>query len=470
MYKSKLQELCQRRSWELPEYATAKDGPDHMPRFSATVTVHGQVFETPAHCKSSKEAQNTAARVAFDSLTAPSPVTSSDPSPPLAGFTDAPLPVAPPPQIQPLSVAADPPPLLPLSPLPSSLPNPPLGLLATKSNATTKPSKEELLQENCDNTSQCPVDYKIAVGSECKDILHMYKNLLQQHAQKENLGFPVYTSEAEGPPHSRRFKSKVSINGKLYETPEFFSTLKEAEQTAAKIACQALSVDVIQEDKGLYKNLLQELAQKKGLMCPSYETVSSGFSHKPIFVSTVEIGSDSFQGCEAKTRKQAEMKAAEAAYYALTKGVPPTNSMNVSPMNTHPFADNLSQNIQPTATTEKQQNIQATATTEKHQVATDEDGPLNAKRAKSSPEDVDVTVNAHLHSNPPSHDTTSAEPVPEPTADNQPRWKTVVFPRKSNWPIPQNASVMPYSDDQWVAYRVELDQKPTAEIGSANLV
>lgn len=78
-------------------------------------------------------------------------------------------------------------------------------------------------------------------------MLHMYKNQLQQYAQKENLGFPVYTSEAEGPPHARRFKSRVSIDGKSYETLEFFPTLKEAEQTAAKVACQELSVDVIQE-------------------------------------------------------------------------------------------------------------------------------------------------------------------------------------------------------------------------------
>lgn len=75
----------------------------------------------------------------------------------------------------------------------------------------------------------------------------MYKNLLQQHAQKECSGLPVYTSEAEGPPHARRFKSKVSINGKSYEPAEFFPTLKEAEQTAAKVACLALSLNVIQE-------------------------------------------------------------------------------------------------------------------------------------------------------------------------------------------------------------------------------
>lgn len=464
-----------------------------MPRFTATVNVHGQLFATPDPCKSSKDAQNTAARIAFEHF-------NSNPPPPSPSAS----PDVPPPQIQPLAVTADPPPL-PLSPLPSSLPDPPLGLLTTKHNANTKPAKEELMQENCYDATECPIDYKIATSSEYKDVLHMYKNLLQQFAQKENLGFPVYTSEAEGPPHARRFKSKVSVNGKSYEALEFFPTLKEAEQAAAKIACLSLSVDAIQEDKALYKNLLQEFVQKKGLMCPSYETVTSGLSHKPIFVSTVEIGSASYQGGEAKTRKQAEMNAAKVAYYALTKGCPPTNPSTVSSVKSCHFADNSSQNIQPTATTEKlqaatcpestlklagcpsmnplmvssidrcsfsgnlSQNVQPTATTEKHQAATDEDGHQNAKRAKSVPDNVDVS--AGLHANPPSDDssmggTTTTESVSSgQRGDNKllSQWKTVVYPRKSNCPIPENATVMPYSDDRWVAYRVELDPKPTAQ-------
>lgn len=56
-------------------------------------------------------------------------------------------------------------------------------------------------------------------------------------------------------------------------------------------------------------------------MYPSYVTVRSGVPHNPIFVSTVEIGSDSFRGSEAGTRKQAEMNAAKVGYYALTKGM-----------------------------------------------------------------------------------------------------------------------------------------------------
>lgn len=50
----------------MPEYTTARDGPDHMPRFKGVVNVNGRAFETPNQCKSSKEAQNLVARIACD--------------------------------------------------------------------------------------------------------------------------------------------------------------------------------------------------------------------------------------------------------------------------------------------------------------------------------------------------------------------------------------------------------------------
>lgn len=69
MYKSKLQELCHKKDWELPVYTAAKDGPDHCPSFTATVRVRDQIFESPPNVyKSSKEAQNLAAKTAFDYL------------------------------------------------------------------------------------------------------------------------------------------------------------------------------------------------------------------------------------------------------------------------------------------------------------------------------------------------------------------------------------------------------------------
>lgn len=59
----------------------------------------------------------------------------------------------------------------------------------------------------------------------------------------------------------------------------------------------------------------------------------------------------------------------------------------------------------------------------------------------------------------------SAEPVCEqPVGINQPllHKATVVFPRKSNFLIPECASVMPCSDDQWVAYKVKPGQGSNA--------
>ncbi|KAL6507820.1 HLA class II histocompatibility antigen, DR beta 4 chain [Orobanche gracilis] len=377
MYKSKLQELCQRRSWELPEYTTAKDGPNHMPRFTAAVTVHGQVFETPAQCKSSKDAQNTVARIALDHFNAPPPTlqvhqpteTASAPaaansqSQGVSPNVPVPTPTVPPvvlqPEVQPVVKA---PPLLPLSPLPSSLPMPPPvemeGLLATK-KANIKPAKGEVPLQNCKDTTHTSMVYRIAVGShneQRKDTLHMYKNQLQQFAHKTNIGLPKYTTEAEGPLHARRFKSSVSLDGKSYETGEFFPTIKEAEQAVAKVACQMLSVNVIQEDGGLYKSLLQDLAQKRGLLSPSYATVKSDMFHRPLFSSTVELGGHEYRGAEAKTKKQAEMNAAKAAYCALMESLPSTEYSSISSVSECDVADRVSQNNQPSEIIKKRRD------------------------------------------------------------------------------------------------------------------
>ncbi|PIN03405.1 hypothetical protein CDL12_24072 [Handroanthus impetiginosus] len=99
---------------------------------------------------------------------------------------------------------------------------------------------------------------------------------------------------------------------------------------------------------------------------------------------------------------------------------------------------------------------------------------IHAKRAKFSPENVNVNVNAHLsgqsHSNSPPSDSNLPSGKVENSASaerpskNQPSLhrKIVVVPRKLSMPIPDGASVMPCSDDQWIAYKVELQQEPTA--------
>ncbi|XP_061944227.1 uncharacterized protein LOC133668413 isoform X7 [Populus nigra] len=66
MYKSKLQEVCQQRGWELPAYQVTKQGQDHNPLFSATVTVNATSFSSPSPSSSSKKAQSDAAKLAYD--------------------------------------------------------------------------------------------------------------------------------------------------------------------------------------------------------------------------------------------------------------------------------------------------------------------------------------------------------------------------------------------------------------------
>lgn len=73
----------------------------------------------------------------------------------------------------------------------------------------------------------------------------------------------------------------------------------------------------MQAESALYKNLLQELAQKQGISLPSYQTLRDGACHMATFRSTVEVEGESFEGDVAKTKKQAEMNAAKVAWYKL---------------------------------------------------------------------------------------------------------------------------------------------------------
>ena len=77
-----------------------------------------------------------------------------------------------------------------------------------------------------------------------------------------------------------------------------------------------LVFSILQDNSGLYKNLLQELVQKEGFSQPVYDTKSFGEGHEAIFVSTVVIR-EVFKGHEARTKKQAEMNAAKIAYATL---------------------------------------------------------------------------------------------------------------------------------------------------------
>lgn len=155
----------------------------------------------------------------------------------------------------------------------------------------------------------------------------MYKNQLQELAQRSCFNLPSYSCIREGPDHAPRFKATVNFNGETFESPTFCSTLRQAEHAAAEVALstlakrgpsRALAARVLDET-GVYKNLLQETAHRAGLKLPVYTTVRSGPGHVPIFSCTVELAGMAFTGEPARTKKQAQKNAAMAAWSALKK-------------------------------------------------------------------------------------------------------------------------------------------------------
>ncbi|KAL6967412.1 Double-stranded RNA-binding protein 3 [Sarracenia purpurea var. burkii] len=69
MYKNQMQELVQRRSClNLPSYACTREGPDHAPRFRASVNFNGEIFESPSYCTTLRQVEHAAAEVALTVL------------------------------------------------------------------------------------------------------------------------------------------------------------------------------------------------------------------------------------------------------------------------------------------------------------------------------------------------------------------------------------------------------------------
>ncbi|CAA6655261.1 unnamed protein product [Spirodela intermedia] len=142
----------------------------------------------------------------------------------------------------------------------------------------------------------------------------MYKNQLQELAQRSCFNLPSYSCIRKAPTMRQTF-----------ESPGFCTTLRQAEHAAAEVALNALSTRGpsnslaarILDETGVYKNLLQEIAQRVGAPLPSYTTVRSGLGHLPVFTGTVELAGITFTGEPAKNKKQAEKNAAMAAWYSL---------------------------------------------------------------------------------------------------------------------------------------------------------
>ncbi|KAI4311417.1 hypothetical protein MLD38_036317 [Melastoma candidum] len=155
---------------------------------------------------------------------------------------------------------------------------------------------------------------------------YVFKSRLQEYAQKMSFPTPVYETTKEGPSHEPSFKSTVTLKNVSYDSLPGFFNRKAAEQSAAEVALMELakagevnqSISVPIHATGLCKNLLQEYAQKMNYAIPSYEcTKDDSPSRAALFLCTVDVGGIKYIGASARTKKEAEIKAARTALLAI---------------------------------------------------------------------------------------------------------------------------------------------------------
>ncbi|KAI9107067.1 hypothetical protein K1719_022595 [Acacia pycnantha] len=155
---------------------------------------------------------------------------------------------------------------------------------------------------------------------------YVFKSRLQEYAQKVGLPTPVYETIKEGPSHQPSFRSTVIVNNVRYDSLPGFFNRKAAEQSAAEIALvelaksneinQSITQPVI--ETGLCKNLLQEYAQKMNYAMPLYLCKKDERPGRlSSYSCTVEIGGIRYIGASARTKKEAEIKAARTALLAI---------------------------------------------------------------------------------------------------------------------------------------------------------
>ncbi|CAI9776262.1 unnamed protein product [Fraxinus pennsylvanica] len=73
----------------------------------------------------------------------------------------------------------------------------------------------------------------------------------------------------------------------------------------------------MQDETGIYKNLLEETTHRARLKLPLYTAIRAGLAFAPLFSCPVELNRMTFAGEPAKTKRQAQKSAAMAAWFAL---------------------------------------------------------------------------------------------------------------------------------------------------------
>ncbi|KAK7821739.1 double-stranded rna-binding protein 1 [Quercus suber] len=174
----------------------------------------------------------------------------------------------------------------------------------------------------------------------------MYKNRLQEYAQRSAIQLPMYKTVNEGSQHAPKFRSTVVVDGQIYTSSNTFLQRKIAEQDVSKLALEHISKKIkdercpltplICENTVFCKSILNEFAVKMNLQKPIYNTVQTE-GLPPVFISSLVFDGVCYNGEPGRNKKEAEQLAARAVIlshlgklYAALQKVKDRSNANIS--------------------------------------------------------------------------------------------------------------------------------------------
>ncbi|KAI3910635.1 hypothetical protein MKW92_000977 [Papaver armeniacum] len=231
-FMSKLQEICDHDLWGFPNYTSIRDGPG---RFKASVLVCGKTFHAPDFFKSSQEAQNEAAKLAYHHF---STAASKKPLNRPAKFRriDSPSP-----------------------PMSNSSPAAEPAILQHKNQLQIYAQKRKLNLPTYSYVREGPPH-----NVRCKAMVTVDGQTFESPE--------FYRTQKEAEHAASRVALESLMSAGILEARNFNSLLIQFSA-------------YMDESAGFSKNFLQEFLMKEGLPLPIYKTKSCGAPHLPTFLT-----------------------------------------------------------------------------------------------------------------------------------------------------------------------------------------